>query len=200
MSPPAIAAPRLAPGTDGLTTTRHPDRIRLISVRVEDRRGVLQRVTNLLGRRGFGIETCAVGPSAEPGVVAMSLRIDAGTQAHEQIVKQLTKLIDLVSVEDITNSATVEWSTALVDLRSDEVDQAFARLPDGVGGQVVRQAGVRTITAISGPPGPLEEALAELRRRPSSDWICSGPLALATTYAGGSGPASAPDPGGRTER
>jgi acetolactate synthase-1/3 small subunit len=200
MSPPAIAGPRLAPGTDGLTTTRHPSRIRLISVRVEDRRGVLQRVTNLLGRRGFGIETCAVGPSAEPGVVAISLRIDAGTQAHDQIVKQLTKLIDVVSVEDITSSATVEWSTALVDLRSDEVDQVFATLPDGVGGQVVRQAGPRTITAISGPPGPVEEALTELRRRPSSDWICSGPLALNTAPAGGSGPASAPDPGGRSER
>ncbi|HVB14586.1 MAG TPA: acetolactate synthase small subunit [Candidatus Dormibacteraeota bacterium] len=194
MTPPAIAAPRLAPGTDGLTTTRHPGRIRLISVRVEDRRGVLQRVTNLLGRRGFGIETCAVGPSAEPGVVAISLRIDAGTQAHDQIVKQLTKLIDVVSVDDITHSSTVEWSTALVDLRSDEVDPAFARLPSGVGGQVVRQAGPRTIAAISGPPGPVEEALAELRLRSSSTWICSGPLAIAP--AGGDGSDSAPGPGG----
>ena len=200
MSPPAIAAPRLAPGTDGLTTTRHPARIRLISVRVEDRRGVLQRVTNLLGRRGFGIETCAVGPSAEPGVVAISLRIDAGTQSHDQIVKQLNKLIDVVSVEDITNSATVEWSTALVDLRSDEVDQAFAQLPEGVGGQVVTQAGLRTITAISGPPGPVEEALAELRRRRSSDWICSGPLALATAPARGSHSSSSPDTEGRPAR
>ncbi|MGA7173553.1 MAG: acetolactate synthase small subunit [Candidatus Dormiibacterota bacterium] len=199
MSPPAIAGPRLAPGTDGLTTTRHPGRIRLISVRVEDRRGVLQRVTNLLGRRGFGIETCAVGPSAEPGVVAISLRIDAGTQAHDQIVKQLTKLIDVVSVEDITSSATVEWSTALVDLRSAEVDQAFARLPEGVGGQVVRQAGARTITAISGPPGPVEEALTELRRRTSSDWICSGPLALNSAPSGSSRPTSAPDLGARSE-
>jgi len=200
MSPPAIVAPRLAPGTDGLTTTRHPGRIRLISVRVEDRRGVLQRVTNLLGRRGFGIETCAVGPSAEPGVVAISLRIDAGTQAHDQIVKQLNKLIDVVSVEDITSSATVEWSTALIELRSADVDPAFARLPSGVGSQVVREAGTRTIAAIWGPPGPVEEALAELRRRPNSNWICSGPLAMATASAGGSGPVSAPDPGGRPER
>ncbi|MGC2192582.1 MAG: acetolactate synthase small subunit [Candidatus Dormiibacterota bacterium] len=199
MAPPAIAAPRLAPGTDGLTTTRHPGRIRLISVRVEDRRGVLQRVTNLLGRRGFGIETCAVGPSAEPGVVAISLRIDAGTQAHEQIVKQLNKLIDVVSVEDITNSATVEWSTALIDLRTDQLDRTFTGLPTGVGGQVVRQTGERTIAAISGPPGPVEEALAELRQRTSSDWISSGPLALATVPAGGSSPDSAPDPGGRSE-
>ena len=200
MAPPAIAAPRLAPGHDGLTTTRHPGRIRLISVRVEDRRGVLQRVTNLLGRRGFGIETCAVGPSAEPGVVAISLRIDAGTQPHDQIVKQLNKLIDVVTVEDITSSSTVEWSTALVDLRSQEVDSAFARLPNGVTGQVVRPAGASTVVAIWGPPGLVEEALAELRQRPNSTWICSGPLAMATSSAGGSGPDSAPDPRGSSAR
>lgn len=194
MTPPAVAAPRLAPGTDGLTTTRHPARIRLISVRVEDRRGVLQRVTNLLGRRGFGIETCAVGPSAEPGVVAISLRIDAGTQAHDQIVKQLTKLIDVVSVEDITHSSTVEWSTALIDIHSGEAAPALAELPDGVVGQVVRHHGDRTIAALSGPPGSIEEALAALGRRPSANWICSGPLAMA----------SGPDPtrasGGSSER
>ena len=200
MAPPAIAAPRLAPGHDGLTTTRHPGRIRLISVRVEDRRGVLQRVTNLLGRRGFGIETCAVGPSAEPGVVAISLRIDAGTQPHDQIVKQLNKLIDVVTVEDITSSSTVEWSTALVDLRSHQVDSAFARLPSGVTGQVVRPAAASTVVAIWGPPGLVEEALAELRQRPNSTWICSGPLAMATSSAGGSGPDSAPDPRGSSAR
>jgi acetolactate synthase-1/3 small subunit len=195
MAPPAIRAPRLSPGADGLTTTRHPARIRLISVRVEDRRGVLQRVTNLLGRRGFGIETCAVGPSAEPGVVAISLRIDAGTQAHDQIVKQLSKLIDVVSAEDITQAATVEWTTALVDLRSDGVESALAELPSGVAGQVVRESGPRTILSIWGPPSEVEEALAEIRTKPGSTWICSGPLALATAYAEGSGPHSA-DPQG----
>jgi acetolactate synthase I/III small subunit len=200
MAPTAIAAPRLLPGTDGLTTTRHPGRIRLISVLVEDRRGVLQRVTNLLGRRGFGIETCAVGPSAEPGVVAISLRIDAGSQAHEQIVKQLNKLIDVVSVEDITHASTVEWSTALVDLRSDEVDETVAGLPSGVGGQVVRHTGNRTVVAISGPPGQVAEALAELRRQANSRWICSGPLAMATASPSGSGPRSSPDEEGRSER
>lgn len=199
MTPPAIAAPRLAPGTDALTTTRPPARIRLISVRIEDRRGVLQRVTNLLGRRGFGIETCAVGPSAEPGVVAISLRIDAGTQAHDQIVKQLTKLIDVVSVEDITHASTVEWSTALVDLRSEEVGLTFAGLPAGVVGQVVRQSGERTIAALWGPPGPVEAALAELRRGSGGNWICSGPLAMASTSLGAAATDRTRDPGGSSE-
>jgi acetolactate synthase-1/3 small subunit len=196
MSPPAVSAVRPSPGADGLTTTRHPAHIRLISVRVEDRRGVLQRVTNLLGRRGFGIETCAVGPSAEPGVVAISLRIDAGSQSHDQIVKQLNKLIDVVSVEDITGSATVEWSTALLDLSADEVGSAFSSLPQGVTAQVVRPQGDRTIAAVSGPPGLVEAALVELRRRPTVNWICSGPLALATVPTSATAAAEQPDPGG----
>jgi acetolactate synthase-1/3 small subunit len=196
MSPPAISAPRRSPGTDALTTTRQPGRIRLISVRVEDRRGVLQRVTNLLGRRGFGIETCAVGPSAEPGVVAMSLRIDAGSQAHDQIVKQLTKLIDVISVEDITDSAPVEWSTALVDLDSAELERTSSELPETVSAQVVRRQGTCAIVALAGPPGPLDGALQELRRRGGANWICSGPLALATAPTGGAGPDQNPGPKG----
>jgi len=187
MTPPAVSAPRLSPGTDGLTTTRHPGRIRLISVRVEDRRGVLQRITNLLGRRGFGIETCAVGSSADPGVVAISLRIDAGSQAHDQIVKQLRKLIDVVSVEDITDPSTIEWSTALVELLTGELESTLTRLPAAVTGQTVRQLGERTIAAISGPPGQLEEALAELPDRTGARWICSGPLAMAASPAGPGG-------------
>ncbi len=200
MTVAAIPAPRLAPGTDGLTTTRPASRIRLISVRVEDRRGVLQRVTNLLGRRGFGIEACAVGPSAEPGVVAISLRIDAGTQAHDQIIKQLTKLIDVVSVEDITQPATVEWSTALVELHTDQVELALASLPGGVAGQLVQECGTRTIIAVSGPPARVDKVLADLRREPSSNWICSGPLAMALAPAVGSGTTSPPGAGGGQPR
>ncbi|MGP8249307.1 MAG: acetolactate synthase small subunit [Candidatus Dormibacteria bacterium] len=183
MAPTAVAAPRPSPGTDGLTTTRHPARIRLISVLVEDRRGVLQRITNLLGRRGFGIETCAVGPSSEPGVVAISLRIDAGSQAHDQIVKQLRKLIDVVSVEDITDPSTIEWSTALVELLTGELETTLAQLPAAVTGQAVRRQGARTIAAIAGPPQQLDEVLSELCDRTGARWICSGPLALAARRA-----------------
>lgn len=193
MAPQTTPQPRQAPGRDGLTTTRHPARIRVISVRVEDRRGVLQRVTNLLGRRGFGIEACAVGASAEAGVVAMSLRIDAGTQAPDQIVKQLAKLIDVVSAEDITHATTVEWASALVDLGSDELAATLEQLPEPVVTQVVRQSGFRTIVAVGGPPGAVEAGLRELRLRPSSTWICGGPLALAVASTDGSTPGTGRD-------
>ncbi|MGC1185120.1 MAG: acetolactate synthase small subunit [Candidatus Dormiibacterota bacterium] len=192
----ALPKLRQAPGRDGLTSSRHPGRIRVISVRVEDRRGILQRVTNLLGRRGFGIVACAVGASAEPGVVAMSLRIDAGTQAPDQIVKQLAKLIDVVSAEDITHATTVEWASALLDLGSDELAAALEQLPDLVVAQVVHHSESRTVVAVGGPPGAVEGALSELRLRPSSTWICAGPLALAIPSADGSNPGTGRDPQG----
>lgn len=157
MTPPAIVAPRLAPGTDGLTTTRHPGRIRLISVRVEDRRGVLQRVTNLLGRRGFGIETCAVGPSAEPGVVAISLRIDAGTQAHDQIVKQLNKLIDVVKILDLSDGSHIERELMLVKVRAYGKDrEEMKRMADIFRGRIIDVTEKTYTIELTGPGAKLD--------------------------------------------
>jgi acetolactate synthase-1/3 small subunit len=175
-----VAPPRKSPGTDALTTTRHPDHIRLISVLVEDRRGVLQRITNVLGRRGFGIETCAVGPSVEPGVVAVSLRVDAGTQSPDQITKQINKLIDVVSVNDITDFEPVEWSTALLDLTTDEVTSVTDSLNPSLSAIVIKSGAQRTVVALSGAPDLVEAALAKMRLRHEVNWICSGPLGLAT--------------------
>lgn len=185
-----------SPGTDWLSGGRGESPGRLISLRVEDRPGVLQRVTNCLGRRGMGIEACAVGPSSDPGVVGISLRVDAGAQAADQIVKQLTKLIDVVSVEDITSSSAVEWSCALVSLSKERAQGALPRLPEPVTAQVVKQSGDRALAALAGPPGKVALALELIGRGDDVEWICSGALALVPGRAGRRGPLGAQSVGG----
>jgi acetolactate synthase-1/3 small subunit len=153
--------------------------VRLISVRVEDRAGILQRITNCLERRGLRLHSCAVGQGAEDGILSLWLRVATGSQPADQVVKQLSKLIDVVSVEDLTAQAPMEWTLALVEFslaaREEQVRAAVERL----GAEVVHCGGGRLVAALSGPPAVVEAALDELRVLPVLNWVCSRPLALA---------------------
>jgi len=181
----AHLAPRPVPEPTGR-------RVRVVSMRLEDRAGVMQRVTNCIQRRGFRLETCVVGPTPAPGIAGLTLRIDPGYQPPDQVVKQLAKLIDVVSVEDITDLPRVEWTTALVtlDRRGVEalVDPAVARLD----GQVLHRDRDRVVVAVAGPPAEVASQLESLRPLPGADWVCSGPLACAPARSATMG---APPPG-----
>ena len=79
---------------------------------VQDRPGVLHRAVSLLRRRGYNIESLAVGRSEAPGVSRMTLVVEAADV--EQVVKQLYRLIEVLKVSDVTGDATVEREAALL--------------------------------------------------------------------------------------
>jgi len=84
---------------------------------VEDRPGVLNRVASLFRRRGFNIESLAVGPTEEAGLSRMTIVVDGATTVVEQVEKQLYKLIDVVKVADITHKGVVARELALIKVR-----------------------------------------------------------------------------------
>ena len=65
-----------------------------LSVVVEDRPGALTRITTMFARRGFNIESLAVGPTERPGVSCITLRVDCTQHSLEQIEKQIHKLVE----------------------------------------------------------------------------------------------------------
>ena len=81
---------------------------------VEDRPGVLHRVSSLFRRRGFNIDSLAVGTTAEQGISRMTLVVDGDQGIVDQVEKQLMKLIDVVQVSDLTREETVVRELALV--------------------------------------------------------------------------------------
>lgn len=81
---------------------------------VADKPGVLNRVSSLFRRRGFNIESIAVGHSEQPGISRMTIVVDGDIVAVEQARKQLDKLIDVVKVADITGEGTVSRELALI--------------------------------------------------------------------------------------
>ena len=84
---------------------------------VEDRPGVLNRVASLFRRRGFNIESLAVGPTEEEGLSRMTIVVDGATTVVEQVEKQLYKLIDVVKVADITQKGVVARELCLIKVR-----------------------------------------------------------------------------------
>ena len=90
-----------------------------LSVLVENKAGVLSRVTNLFSRRGFNIESLAVGPCEEPGMSRITIVVIGDDEKVEQIMKQLNKLIEVIKVSDLTGSERVERELALIKVTAD---------------------------------------------------------------------------------
>jgi acetolactate synthase-1/3 small subunit len=85
---------------------------------VEDRPGVLNRISSKWRQRGFNIESLAVGHSEVPGLSRMTFVVDATTNDVEQVTKQLYKVIDVVKITDITHEAMITREMALIKVRA----------------------------------------------------------------------------------
>jgi len=90
-----------------------------LSVLVENKAGVLSRVTGLFSRRGFNIESLAVGPCEEPGMSRITIVVIGDDAQVEQVMKQLNKLIDVIKVSDLTGNERVERELALIKVTAD---------------------------------------------------------------------------------
>ena len=89
-----------------------------ISVLVEDEAGVLTRIAGLFARRGFNIESLAVGPAEQSGVARITMVVPGDDQIIEQLTKQLYKLINVLKVQDITEVPSVERELMLMKINA----------------------------------------------------------------------------------
>jgi acetolactate synthase I/III small subunit len=85
-----------------------------LSVTVQDRPGALTRITTMFARRGFNIESLAVGPTERAGVSCITLRVDCAQHSLEQIEKQIHKLVDVLRVTELAAGEAVERELMLV--------------------------------------------------------------------------------------
>jgi acetolactate synthase-1/3 small subunit len=85
-----------------------------LSVLVENKPGVLARVSGLFARRGFNIDSLAVGETENPEVSRMTIVVDAEGKPLEQVTKQLNKLINVVRVAELPPEDSVERELALI--------------------------------------------------------------------------------------
>lgn len=100
-----------------------PARHHTVVAIVEDKPGVLMRVSSLFRRRGFNIESLTVGHSEAPGLSRITLVIDGESAPIEQVEKQLYKLIDVIKVTDLSNEDMIARELALIKVRANNVNR-----------------------------------------------------------------------------
>ena len=93
--------------------------IHTLSVLVENKPGVLARVAGLFSRRGFNIESLAVGPTEHPDVSRMTIVVAVAEQPLEQVTKQLNKLVNVIKIVELESTVAVQRELLLVKVRAD---------------------------------------------------------------------------------
>jgi acetolactate synthase-1/3 small subunit len=91
-----------------------------LSVLVEDQPGVLARIAALFSRRGFNIESLAVGPTETEGTSRMTIVVNADGLPLEQVTKQLNKLINVLKIVELEKEQSVQRELILVKVKSDD--------------------------------------------------------------------------------
>ncbi len=95
-----------------------------LSVLVEDRPGVLARVSGLFSRRGFNIESLAVGPTELKGISRMTIMVTVDDFPLEQVTKQLNKLINVIKIVEQEPSNSVSRELMMIKVRSDATNRS----------------------------------------------------------------------------
>jgi len=135
-----------------------------LSVLVENKPGVLMRVVSLFARRGFNIDSLAVGPTERHDVSRITIRVDCETSPLEQIEKQMHKLVNVLRVAELVPGESIERELVLMKVSAPPAKRAeLMALGEVFGARVVDLGPDSIVFELTGPPEDVD-AFEELVR------------------------------------
>jgi acetolactate synthase I/III small subunit len=135
-----------------------------LSVLVENKPGVLARVAGLFSRRGFNIDSLAVGVTDKPEISRMTVVVDVEEHSLEQVYKQLNKLINVIKVIDLPDDNSVQREMVLVKVKADpRIRAEVIEVVEIFRGKIV-DVGKGTLSVEVTGPGTKLRAFEELLR------------------------------------
>lgn len=150
-----------------------------ISVIVENKPGVLSRVAGLFARRGFNIESLAVGVTEDPSISRMTIVAEGDERDLEQITKQLYKLIDTLKVFDLPKEKSVERELALIKVAANEKTRSdITQIVEIFRAQVLDVSEDSVVIEISDEADKIESMEKMLRRFGIKEMVRTGKIAL----------------------
>jgi acetolactate synthase-1/3 small subunit len=151
-----------------------------ISVLVEDRPGVLARIAGLFSRRGFNIDSLAVGPTEDPGRSRMTIVVDCADNPLEQVTKQLNKLVHVLKIVELEPQRAVERELVLVKVKADPaVRYQIVELAEMFRAKVVDVAPEALTIEATGSPAKVAAMLELLDPYGIRELVRTGRVALA---------------------
>lgn len=127
-----------------------------LSVLVEDESGVLSRIAGLFARRGFNIDSLAVGPAEHLGISRITMVVHGDNRTIEQLTKQLYKLVNILKVQDVTNIPCVERELMLLKVyASKEYRHDILDIVQIFRARIVDISSTYLILEVTGDPGKI---------------------------------------------
>ncbi len=152
---------------------------------VEDKPGVLNRVASLFRRRGFNIESIAVGQTEIAGLSRMTILVDGTAAAVEQVRKQLDKLIDVVKVTDITDESAVDRELALIKVRANPATRSeIIQIVDIFRASIVDVAADSLVVEVTGDEDKIDSLFRLLKGFGIKEIARTGRIAITRGAAG----------------
>ncbi|HLF25080.1 MAG TPA: acetolactate synthase small subunit [Anaerolineae bacterium] len=147
---------------------------------VEDKPGVLNRVTTLFRRRAFNIESLTVGHTERPGVSRMTIVLDADPTSAQRLLAHLYKLVNVIQVEDVADRPTLSRDLALIKVQAaGEARASVLRVVDETRAHVV-DTGDQTMTVeITGEPEHVDRVIGRLEPLGMVEMVRTGQVAMA---------------------
>lgn len=153
--------------------------VHTLSVLVENKPGVLTRVAGLFARRGFNIESLAVGPTEFPEVSRITILVSVQGSVLEQVTKQLNKLVNVLKIVELEDKHAVQRALLLVKVHADESNRRDVLQIVGLFKAKVADVGPEAITVeLSGRPDKLASMLRMLEPYGVREVVQSGVVAL----------------------
>ena len=135
----------------------------IISILIENEAGALSRVSGLFSARGYNIESLTVAPTEDPSLSRMTIVSVGSDDVVEQITKQLNKLIDIVKVVDLSESAHIERELMLVKVRATGKDrEEMKRVADIFRGRIIDVTESTYVIELTGNTGKLDAFLGAI--------------------------------------
>ena len=151
----------------------------VLSILVENRPGVLARVAGLFSRRGFNIDTLAVGPTDDPEVSRITLTLDGAVHPIDQVTKQLHKLINVLKIRDMEPETTVARELALFKVSAAVESRAeIVQFAEIFRAKIVDVSRRALIIEVTGSHDKIEAFEAMLRPHGLLEMVRTGEVAL----------------------
>jgi acetolactate synthase-1/3 small subunit len=151
-----------------------------LSVLVENKPGVLARISGLFSRRGFNIDSLAVGPTDDETISRMTIVVDCASKPLEQVVKQLNKLVNVLKIVELEPARSVERELVLVKVRADGASrQQVIELADLFRARVIDVAPESLTVEATGDAGKIEAMLEMLEPYGIRELVRTGRVGLA---------------------
>ena len=151
----------------------------VLSLLVEDRPGLLTRVAGLFARRGFNIESLAVGPTELPGLSRITVVIDVEELPLEQVTKQLNKLVNVLKIVELEPAQSIQREHMLIKVRVDNTTRsAVLEAVNLFRAHVVDVVADSVVVEVTGDTGKVQALLRVLEPYGIKEIVQSGLLAM----------------------